>query len=191
MSPLDQRRGCPQRQCRPSPGAMVMCPSRQLRRLGDVGGDALGLVAGEQLGRRSPSRLILEIDVRERLPVGVADDEAGVGLLDGPGRREAARRATWWMLSGYLQTAQAKLMHCLCACLGIVLLSTIFKSLRCAFPCGAATPRLRERGTARGRRERHCPSCACSSLPLGRSPRSRRTVGDDRAIPQCPRGLDL
>jgi hypothetical protein len=31
------------------------------------------------------SRLILEIDVRERLPVGVADDEAGV-RLGGPGR---------------------------------------------------------------------------------------------------------
>ena len=29
-------------------------------------------------GRRSPSRLFLEIDVGERLPVGVADDEAGV-----------------------------------------------------------------------------------------------------------------
>ena len=27
------------------------------------------------------------------MPVGVADDEAGVGLLDGLGRREAARRS--------------------------------------------------------------------------------------------------
>ena len=60
----------------------------QLRQLGDVGGDAPRLVAGEQLGRRAPSRLLLEINVGERLPVGVADDEAGVGLLDGPGRRE-------------------------------------------------------------------------------------------------------
>ena len=42
---------------------------QQLQQLGDVGGDALG----------------------EPLPVGVADDEAGLGLLDGPGRREAAR----------------------------------------------------------------------------------------------------
>ena len=45
------------------------------RQLGDVGGDAPGLVAGEEV---------------RRLPVGVADDEAppiqlGVGLLDGPG----------------------------------------------------------------------------------------------------------
>jgi hypothetical protein len=37
-----------------------------------------------------PSRLVLEIDVGERLPIGVADDEAGVGLLDGPWRWEAA-----------------------------------------------------------------------------------------------------
>jgi hypothetical protein len=32
--------------------------------------------------RRPPSRLVLEIDVGERLPVGVADDEAGVGLIN-------------------------------------------------------------------------------------------------------------
>ena len=41
---------------------MVMCPSRQLRQLGDVGGDVPGLVAGEQLGRRPSSRLVLAID---------------------------------------------------------------------------------------------------------------------------------
>ena len=35
----------------------------------------------------------LEIHVGERLPVLVADDEAGVGPLDGPRRREAARHA--------------------------------------------------------------------------------------------------
>jgi hypothetical protein len=63
----------------------------QLRQLGDVGGDAPGLVAGEQVRRRATSPLILEVDVGECLPVGVADDEAGVGLLDGPGRREARR----------------------------------------------------------------------------------------------------
>jgi hypothetical protein len=48
------------------------------------------LVARHQSSRRPPPRLILEIDVRERLPVGVADNETGVGLLGGPGRREAA-----------------------------------------------------------------------------------------------------
>jgi hypothetical protein len=70
--------------------AVLGATLQQLRQLGDVRGDAPGLVAGEQLGRRPPCRLLLEIDVGERLPVGVADDEAGVGLLDGPGRREAA-----------------------------------------------------------------------------------------------------
>jgi hypothetical protein len=52
-----------------------------------------GLVAGEQLGRRAASRLILEVNVGERLAAVVADDEAGVGLLDGPGRREAGEKA--------------------------------------------------------------------------------------------------
>ena len=33
---------------------------------------------------------VLEVDVGERLPVGDADDEAGVGLPDRPGGREAA-----------------------------------------------------------------------------------------------------
>jgi hypothetical protein len=33
---------------------------------------------------------VLEIDVGQRLPVGVADDEAGLLLVDRPGRRGAA-----------------------------------------------------------------------------------------------------
>ena len=40
-----------------------------------------GLLAGEEMRCRSPSRLVLEMDVGQRLPVGVADDEAGPGLL--------------------------------------------------------------------------------------------------------------
>ena len=39
---------------------------------------------------RTSRRLRPADPVGERLPVGVADDEAGVGLVDGPGRREAA-----------------------------------------------------------------------------------------------------
>ena len=65
-------------------------PAQQLRQLGDVHGDAPGLVAGEQLGRRSPPEFILAIDVGERLTISIADDEAGVGFLGRPGRREAA-----------------------------------------------------------------------------------------------------
>ena len=37
--------------------------AQQLRQHGDVSGDAPGLVAGHQLGGRSPPRLLLEIDV--------------------------------------------------------------------------------------------------------------------------------
>jgi hypothetical protein len=36
------------------------------------------LVAGEEMRRRASSELVFEIDVGERLPVGIADDEAGV-----------------------------------------------------------------------------------------------------------------
>ena len=68
-----------------------MRPLQQLRQLGDVGGDAPRLVAGEEVGGSAPAGLLLEIDVGERLPVGVADDEAGVRLLDGPGRQLALK----------------------------------------------------------------------------------------------------
>jgi hypothetical protein len=68
---------------------------QQLRKLSNVGGDAAGLVAGEQVRDRAPSRFLLEIDIGERMAVGVMDDEAlspelGVGSFDGPRRREAA-----------------------------------------------------------------------------------------------------
>jgi hypothetical protein len=67
---------------------------------GDVRGDAPRLVAREQTGSRSSARLLFEIDVGERLPVRVSDDEAPpiqlwIGLLDGRGRREEARRRAW------------------------------------------------------------------------------------------------
>jgi hypothetical protein len=54
--------------------------SQQLRQLGDVGGDAPGLVAGEQLRRCASARLVLEIDVGERLPVGVGATKMRLGL---------------------------------------------------------------------------------------------------------------
>jgi hypothetical protein len=40
--------------------------AQQLRQLGDVGGDAPGLVAGQQVSRRSPAGLLLEIDLDQR-----------------------------------------------------------------------------------------------------------------------------
>ena len=54
--------------------------------------DPPGLVLREQLGRRSPARLLLEIEIAEILPAGVFHDEGIVAdLFDRPGRREAVR----------------------------------------------------------------------------------------------------
>jgi hypothetical protein len=55
---------------------------QQLWQLGDVGDDAPGLVAGEQPGRRSTARLVLEIDVGERLPSSRTLKEALVSSAD-------------------------------------------------------------------------------------------------------------
>jgi hypothetical protein len=65
--------------------------TQQILQLGEDRRYPPRLVLGEQLGGRAASRLPLEIDVSERLPVGVADDEAGVvHLVERPRRREAA-----------------------------------------------------------------------------------------------------
>ena len=56
--------------------------------------------------RRTPSRLLFEIDVGERLPVGVADDEAGVGFLDGPGRL-GMRGLRWNLRRSFLGRREA------------------------------------------------------------------------------------
>jgi hypothetical protein len=53
-------------------------------------GDTLRLIAGQQLGRRPATGLILAIDEGKCLLVGVAHDETRGGFLDGPLRREAA-----------------------------------------------------------------------------------------------------
>jgi len=47
--------------------------------------------------RRAPSRFLLEIDVGERLPVGVADDEAGVrsSTDQGGGKRHKFGARQW------------------------------------------------------------------------------------------------
>ncbi len=56
--------------------------------------DAPRLVAREEVRRPATVQLPFEIDVGERVPISIADDEASpiqlrVGLVDGPGRREA------------------------------------------------------------------------------------------------------
>jgi hypothetical protein len=69
----------------------VLRPTQQLRQLGDVGGDPPGFIAGHKIGRRSPARLLLVLDIRERVAVLVLHDEAGIVVVfDYPGWREAA-----------------------------------------------------------------------------------------------------
>jgi hypothetical protein len=51
-----------------------MAAPHWLRQLRDIRRDPASLVAGEQVCRRSPSRLLLEVG--ERVAAGAADDEA-------------------------------------------------------------------------------------------------------------------
>jgi hypothetical protein len=50
-------------------GKIGSARAQQLRQLGDVGGDAPGLVVGEQTGSRPSARFILEIDVASACPL--------------------------------------------------------------------------------------------------------------------------
>ena len=86
----------PVRQKPPAPGQREAAGSFwcQLRQLGDVRRDAPRRVPGEQLRCRLAACLTFEIHVGERVPVSAADNEApsiqlGIGLVDGPRRREA------------------------------------------------------------------------------------------------------
>ena len=54
----------------------MLRPLEQLGQLGDVRGDAPCLVAGHQACGRSPAGFIFEVDIGERVSVGVADDVA-------------------------------------------------------------------------------------------------------------------
>jgi hypothetical protein len=49
------------------------------------------LVFCQQLGRGSPARLLLKVDIGQLLAAAVLHDKAGFQFLDRPGRREAAR----------------------------------------------------------------------------------------------------
>jgi Carboxypeptidase Taq (M32) metallopeptidase len=72
----------------PSSATLTPCSYTPAEQVGQLGNP--GLVAGEQMRRRSPPRLLLEIGVGERLPLGVADDEAFRLRVDRPRRREGA-----------------------------------------------------------------------------------------------------
>ena len=61
------------------------------QQLGDVDGDAPRFVLGQQVRRSASARLVLEVDIGQRVAVVIADDEAGmVRLIDGPRWRETA-----------------------------------------------------------------------------------------------------
>jgi hypothetical protein len=69
--------------------------AQQLRQLGDVGGDAPDLVAGEQLIDRAAVRLVIMVEIAERLTAGVADvKQASVSSTDqGGGKRRTSAAA--------------------------------------------------------------------------------------------------
>ena len=70
----------------------ILRPLQQLWQLGDIGRYPPRLIACEQVRRRPPSGLGLEIHVSQRLTIVVADDEeTAVVFLDVPRRWEAAR----------------------------------------------------------------------------------------------------
>ena len=69
-----------------------MRPLHQPLQLGDVDGDVPCFVFGHQIRRRTSARLILEVDVSERVAVVILTmKQAEFASIDGPRRREAAR----------------------------------------------------------------------------------------------------
>ena len=64
---------------------------QQVRQLRDVCRDASGFVAREPFAHFAEVRIIIEVDVTESLPVGIADHEAlTTEFLDRPRRRRNA-----------------------------------------------------------------------------------------------------
>jgi len=69
----------------------VRGPKVRLRGLSEIATNPPRLILAEQLGCRSPPRLVLEIDVGERLSVVVAHDKTG-GTDHGGGKRRTVHR---------------------------------------------------------------------------------------------------
>jgi hypothetical protein len=72
----------------------LLRPSQQPRQLGDVGGDAPSLVAGEQVGGRTTAGVLLEVD--ERVAVVVLDEKQEAfasSMSHGGGKRRRASKA--------------------------------------------------------------------------------------------------
>ena len=69
---------------------LILRPLHQLRQFRHVDRYPAGFVAREKIGSGASARLILIIDVTERSPVGIADDETRAVIIDRPRRREMA-----------------------------------------------------------------------------------------------------
>jgi hypothetical protein len=62
----------------------------QLRQLGDVRRDPADFVACQELRRGTSAGFILAMDISERLPIAVSDDEAISSTDQGGGKRRSA-----------------------------------------------------------------------------------------------------
>jgi len=72
-----------------------LASAHQLRQLGDIHRNPPRLIARHEVRRQAPPGFVLEMDVGERVVVGIADNvailaEPGVRVIDRPGRWEAA-----------------------------------------------------------------------------------------------------
>jgi hypothetical protein len=73
-------------------GRSILRPFHQLWQLSDVEGNAPSFVARQQSGGSASAGFVLIIDVVERLPISIADDEASAVVFKVPWRQEAAAR---------------------------------------------------------------------------------------------------
>jgi hypothetical protein len=63
----------------------------EVRQLRKANCHAARFVFGQPLVHRAPVRLLVEIEIAQRLPVGCVDDEAVFKLVDCPGAAESGR----------------------------------------------------------------------------------------------------
>ncbi len=65
-------------------GHVVLRAIQQVGQLSNIRRNPPGFVAGEAFGQRTPARLVVEIEVRERPARGVPNDEAGAVVFNRP-----------------------------------------------------------------------------------------------------------
>ena len=70
--------------------------------------------------RRAPTGLVLEVEIPERLPGGVADNEARLVVLDRPRRREAAHGSDDSAISALRRKRRSAILRRRVACMAPV-----------------------------------------------------------------------